>query len=445
MHTQEPQVKQNLDAGAIRVRKMVLLVLLAVSAPLPMLFVQYEEPTTTLVVVKALAKTGSLIGTVLMVWQFILGFRVVSTLFHKDLLWLVKLHERLGAAAILLILLHPIFIPIYYAVKLDINLFALDLGRASSWFVLLGMVAMALLLFIFVTSVFFRKRLGYGRWFATHVTAYLVLPLAFIHAFPIGGTLRQTPLFWYWILLAAVAGAVIVARVLTLFGWRVYGHDVTDARKLAEGVTELTMRPSGRPISPAIGQFVYVRRRRAGAQRPYTACRYDADSGQVSIAAKSGRGLSVRLQDVRPGEHIYLDGPYGVFGQEALRTERPLVMAAGGIGITPFIRLMERIERNPGRAAYLFYGNLRADRIAYREELDALQHVEVVHVISDEPDYQGEKGFITVDLIGRYVREPIAECEVLICGPPVMTEKLENALLAAGVPDEQIHHELFGF
>ena len=83
--------------------------------------------------------------------------------------------------------------------------------------------------------------------------------------------------------------------------------------------------------------------------------------------------------------------------------------------------------------------------IAYRDQLDAFDHVEVVHVISDQADYPGEKGFITIDLIEHYVGRPLAGCEFLICGPPIMTEKLEKQLLQADVPDEQIHHELFGF
>ncbi|MFW6066507.1 MAG: ferric reductase-like transmembrane domain-containing protein [Planctomycetota bacterium] len=445
MSTQEPQVKQNLGPDVIRRRKIVLLVLLSVSAGVPLAFIRYNEPTAIQTITKVLAKTGSLVGTVLLVWQLILGFRIVSTLFHRDLLWLVKLHERLGAAAILLILLHPIFIPIYYAIKFDRSVLGLDLSDPFYWFVLAGMATMALLLFIFVTSVFFRKKLGYGRWFATHLTTYLVLPLAFVHAFPIGMTLRETPLNWYWMLLAAVAGAVILARLLNVAGWRAYPHEVTNAHKLSEGVTELTMLPRQRPMEPHPGQFVYIRRRKAGSQRPYSVVRYDSDSGEISIAARAGRDFSVRLQSVQPSERMYLDGPYGVFGQEALRTDRPLVMAAGGIGITAFLWMLETIEQNHDRPAYLFYGNLTTDRISYRRELDALRYVRVVHVISHQPDYPGEKGFITVELMRRYVGRELSECEVLICGPPVMTEKLETQLLEAGVPTEQIHHELFGF
>jgi predicted ferric reductase len=424
---------------------VLLIALIGVSALLPLLMIQYPEPTAFLVVAKALAKIGSLVGTVLFVWQLVLGFRVISSFFHSDLLWTVRLHERLGIGAILLILLHPVFISVYYAMKFGRNLWSFDLGRPFDAFVLLGVGLLGLLAFIFVTSVFLRKRLGYGRWFATHLATYAVVPLVMAHSLPIGMTLRKTPLGWYWLVLAAVAAVVVAGRLLNLMGWRTRAYDVTASRELAPAVREFTMRPRSGRLVPAIGQFVYLRRRGAGSQRPYSVAGYDADSGDIRVAAKAGRGFSVELQHLRPGDPMHLDGPYGVFGQEALASDRPLVMAAGGIGITAFTRMVEHLEATGGRDAYLFYGNQHVDQIAYRQELDALTRVEVVHVISGQDDYAGEKGFITVELMSRHVCSPLDRCEVLICGPPVMTAKLESQLRAAGVCDDQIHHELFGF
>ena len=429
---------------AIGRRKAVLLVLLGTSAAVPLALLRYDEPTAALTTVKVLAKTGSLVGTVLLVWQMVLGFRVVSTLFHEDLLWLIRVHQHLGTGAIGLIALHPIFIPVYYAWKFDRPVYTLNLREPFYGFVWLGILAAALLAFIFITSVPLRRRLGYARWFATHLTTYFVLPLAFLHALPIGMTLRETPLKWAWGALAVVTAAVIAARVVNLAGWRTQAYEVTGARKLVADVTELSMRPLDGALKPRIGQFVYVRRRQAGSQRPYSVAGYD-DDGRLTIAAKAGQDFSVELQHVQAGERLYLDGPYGVFSQEVLQTDRPVVMAAGGIGITAFTRLIEHLDQTADRPAWLFYGNPQADGIAYRDQLDAFDHVEVVHVISDQADYPGEKGFITIDLIEHYVGRPLAGCEFLICGPPIMTEKLEKQLLQADVPDEQIHHELFGF
>lgn len=434
-----------MDMARIRRRKAILLAAVLVSILVPLAFVRYEEPTRGLAVVKALAKIGSLVGTVLLVWQPVLGFRGVNRLFHEDHLWLVGVHEKAGAAGILLILLHPVFITVYYLWRLGRNPLLLDLSEPFSWFVLLGMTALALLGFVFVTSVLVRKRLGYGRWFATHLATYAVLPLVFVHSLPIGMTLRETPLWIVWAALAAVAAAVYVARLAHLAGWRSWPYEATRSRTLAEDVTELVLRPLEKHMRPEIGQFVYVRRGVAASMRPYSVAGYEEDTGLLTLVVKASGPASGRLQSTRAGRQMLLDGPYGVFSRQALERDRPIVMVAGGIGITALTRLARRLEERADRPAYLFYGNTHARMIVYRDELDALRHVRVVHVISDEPDYPGELGYVTADLLRRHVREPLPECDLLLCGPPVMIEKLEGQLHAAGVAKDQVHHELFGF
>ena len=81
----------------------------------------------------------------------------------------------------------------------------------------------------------------------------------------------------------------------------------------------------------------------------------------------------------------------------------------------------------------------------YRAELAALEHVKVVHILNSEPEYRGEKGFITLDLLQKYLKEQLTSYEFLICGPPVMIIKLEADLVAARVPADQIHHELLAW
>jgi predicted ferric reductase len=155
--------------------------------------------------------------------------------------------------------------------------------------------------------------------------------------------------------------------------------------------------------------------------------------------------MTTRLQEIESGEIVLLDGPYGVFGRQALASRRPLVMIAGGIGITPFIRLLTEPLIPAGRGTHLFYGNKNSEDIVYRDEIDGLEQIQVVHVLSDQPDYPGERGFITVDLLQRHLAGDLKEYEFMICGPPIMTEKLRAGLAGAGIPGGQIHYELFSY
>lgn len=94
---------------------------------------------------------------------------------------------------------------------------------------------------------------------------------------------------------------------------------------------------------------------------------------------------------------------------------------------------------------FLRLDEARLDLNVYKHETEALEHVRVIHVLSDEKDYPGETGYITTDLLKKYLAQDLPEYEFLICGPPAMTSKLEASLLEEGVPREQIHHELFSF
>jgi len=56
-----------------------------------------------------------------------------------------------------------------------------------------------------------------------------------------------------------------------------------------------------------------------------------------------------------------------------------------------------------------------------------------------------ETGYVDLDLLNQRLGRDLPAFEFFICGPPPMIRKLESDLLASGVPDSQIHHELFSY
>jgi predicted ferric reductase len=429
----------------IRRRKVVLVSLIALSCTSPLLFVDLREPTTGLAAAKLLAKVGSLSGMVLFAWQFLLGFRGAVAGVLTDLVWVVKLHRRLGQLACGLILLHPVFISIYYIGTGEPNPLLPDPGTAFGWMVVVGFVALALVALLYLTSVPLRSRLRTLTWFRLHILSYLMLALGFVHSFAIGSTVRQSRLVYGWVGLAAVVSLMYGYRAL--FRWGVFAREyvVTRVAPAAARVVEIVLRPVGRGVVPKIGQFVYFRRGRRLSAQPYTVTAFDEQSGELSITAKALGRRSTMLQNLTPGPRVGIDGPYGVFGWAALASGRPLVMIAGGIGITPFRRIIDTLEEVRDRPAFLFYGNRRSGDIVYRQELQACRHVKVVNVLNAEPDYPGHQGFITVGLLRDYCGADLGRYEFLICGPPVMVWKLEEALGRAHVVSSRIHHELFSW
>jgi predicted ferric reductase len=429
----------------IRLGKKILLLVIAATVAVPPLFIQLDEPTTRLNVFKLLAKIGSLAGLTLMAWQFLLGFRGAMARLFPDLLWILGLHKKIGTYILLLIMLHPIFIFFFYLEKLERNLFVLDLSNRFDFFVLLGMISLALLLLVVISSLYRQLFKNPATWYAVHLTSYLLLLLAFMHSLPIGMTIRETGLRYIWWVLAGVLVLLALYRLAVACCLFLGRHRVVAAEKVGPQVTRIRMAPVNGRLEPAPGQFIFLRRDFWSGVRPFTVSHYDRKTGELSVSVKALGKMTSRLQEIQPGETVFIDGPYGVFAREALESSRPLVMIAGGIGITPFIRLLQELAGKTERELYLFYGNKFSSEIVYGDDIAAMDQVRIIHVLSDQPDYPGEKGFITMALLKKHLDRDLKEYEFLICGPPVMTEKLIAGLAGEGVPAGQAHYELFSY
>ena len=422
--------------------KCLLIIIMIATVISPLFFLRLNEQTFNLNLFKVLAKAGSLCGTILLIWQSLLGYRGITGKLFPDLIWILNVHKTIGRYALFLITLHPVFITFYYLRKKQFNPLLFEKGLPFDAYVLVGIIAFVIFLLIVITSVFFRTKMNFKNWYGIHITSYLAILLLFVHSIPIGQTLSGTQLGNLWWLLAFFVIAVFIWRLLNQLGIGAKTYSVSDARNVGLQATEITCDPVKGAIKPRIGQFVYFRTNRRQCGRPFTVSQ--VNSGRLSITVKALGHYSTSLQSIQPGQKAYIDGPYGIFLQDALKSDRPLIMIAGGIGITPFYRLLTE-STDIKREMILFYGSKTVDEIVYHSELEKMEHVKVIHVISHQKDYLGEKGFITLEIIQKYADQNLTGYDFLLCGPPVMIKKLEKTLLKATISPERIHHELFSY
>lgn len=154
---------------------------------------------------------------------------------------------------------------------------------------------------------------------------------------------------------------------------------------------------------------------------------------------------------VKEGDLVEAKGPLGDFSIHS-EENHPLVLIAGGIGITPLLSMAKSVAQlNPHRALYFFYGVNGREEHGFREELNALKRSQANfriytfynHVLPGDQkgihyDYEG---FITADKI--FALLPHLQMDFYICGPGVMMQVLTGALEKAGVSGEKIHTEAF--
>ncbi len=187
--------------------------------------------------------------------------------------------------------------------------------------------------------------------------------------------------------------------------------------------------------------------------RPYSISSSPAEArgeeGYVEITVRRSRGDGLvsdyLCENVREGDTFTGLIGCGQFYYEPLRDAHHVVALAGGVGITPFASMArETAAGGMDVDLTILYGSVSSDDIILKDELEALQgeRVHVVHVLSgDEPGWEGEKGFITADLIRKYSTE---DTTYFICGPQAMYMHLRDELKKLSVPKRRVRFEVFG-
>ena len=157
---------------------------------------------------------------------------------------------------------------------------------------------------------------------------------------------------------------------------------------------------------------------------------------------------------IQEGDVLELAPPCGEFTlQTRDETQRPLVLMAGGVGITPLLSMLyAALEAQPGREVIFIQCALNSAVRPFAEELAALQRDYTnlcTHLRLSEPsesdrhqgDYDSE-GFLDAALLDELLGERHAD--FYLCGPAPMLKHAWQLLKTRGVDEADIHFEFFG-
>ncbi|HVE43876.1 MAG TPA: FAD-dependent oxidoreductase [Gammaproteobacteria bacterium] len=172
------------------------------------------------------------------------------------------------------------------------------------------------------------------------------------------------------------------------------------------------------------------------------------DDTYLEIATRIQQSAYKRvLSTLAIGSEVKFAGPTGTFTLHE-DTTIPAVCIAGGIGIAPFYSMIhDAILHQPNRQIHLFYGNQSPEDTAFLSELNALaaQHPQftfVPTVTQSNDNWQGEVGFITYEMLKKYI--PAFTTPIYyICGSPVMVTTFQELLAESGISEENIKVEDF--
>lgn len=198
-------------------------------------------------------------------------------------------------------------------------------------------------------------------------------------------------------------------------------------------------RADGQPMPVFSGGahvIVSMRDGKATRRNPYSLMSSPSDTSGYEISVlrvDNSRGGSTFLHDtLKEGDSLTLSQPVNLFAYD--HRGKKHVMMAGGIGITPFIAMMDQMERE-GRAFELHYAVRTRTHGAYWKELQQRYGAHRVKVYCDE-----EKNFIPVAEVLE--NQPLGT-HLYVCGPAGMIKGVLGKASELGWPKQNLHSEEF--
>ena len=142
------------------------------------------------------------------------------------------------------------------------------------------------------------------------------------------------------------------------------------------------------------------------------------------------------LDEARVGDTIVAQYPTGDFVPEP--GDAPMVMIAGGSGITPLMSMIRHtLVTQPERPVTLLYANRSRDAIIFKRDLDRLaaEHADFTY----RDFVSGERRLGIEDL--RPPAEADRATSFYLCGPDGLKDVMRAHLSALGVPPVHVHTE----
>ncbi len=353
-----------------------------------------------------------------------------------------RVHHRLGMVAFILLISHPILLALGQMPKLGNGL--KYLLPTTNLIYSAGVASLYLLTVLLILTV--GVKLPYQWWKATHQLMGTVMFLAIAHVMFIESDVsRFWPLKWWMLgLMAFGLGVCWYYKILyPKFGPNFYYK----VKRVAEGakVVEIEVEPEEkRTIRFLPGQFALVTFESKGLLKeshPFSFAS-SPDSKIIRFGIKKLGDYSSKLGGVRVGDRVRLQGPYGKFGEKFFE-EKEVVAISGGIGITPFIGLLEYEANHPrNRKIYFFSSDRQEDD---NPELIRLKNLVLKNRNIEYFKFLTLKGERLTAVEVAQKAEPIEEKNIFICGPFEMTRSLWKEFIKMGVDKERIYFEDFSF
>lgn len=402
--------------------------------------------------VVALGTISGLVATAFVAFMTILIARVpiIDATIGQDRATI--LHATLGKGVVYGLVAHALFLLVGYSIsgKVDLVSAFASLWEGGGLDFIWAWVGLALFIGIGVTSLLaFRRRNPYELWYAIHLTTYLAVLASLPHQFSMSGLLAPgTKSRALWLAMWVLAAFCVLAFRVFLPLYTSLEHRLRVKRVVPAGQDAVSIELVGKGVERlgATGgnwfNWRFWTPELALQPHPFSLSAEPTEDGLRLTVRNLGNG-SARIQRLRPGTAVSIEGPYGLF-TDAARTRDRVVLAGAGIGIAPVRALLEATSVEPGKAAVI----LRATtpkQLYLADEITAICTARGVPVITLVGSRAGQR-WVPTSHAGHRLTDFVpwvAEADVYVCGPDAWMDAFAEDARICGVAPAQLHRESF--
>lgn len=373
--------------------------------------------------------------------------KFLTKAFPMDTLY--TFHHGLSIFAFLLALAHPILLFINNPETLRLLNLIEAPWRARA--AVISVLAFTLLVMTSVWREVMKIKYDIWRWWHDGLS-FLAIGLALYHMFKVNYYMSLSYQRVIWLMLSGIwLGIILYIRVARPIIMLKRPYQVVKLEEERGECWSLYLKPDGHDgMEFEAGQFAWITSESPFIFRenPFSfSTNADCDDKTIGFTIKELGDFTSTIKNFEPGDRVYVDGPYGTFSMDEHEC-KSMVFIAGGIGSAPVMSMLRTLAaRKCKNQLTFFYGNPTWESIIYREKLEELKqelNLNLIHVLEKpSEDWEGEKGFINIEVLKRYLPEDYQETVFFICGPLPMIEAVEPCLHELEVPPTQIFSEQY--
>lgn len=390
----------------------------------------------------SLSQIFSLLGFILFSISFVLSARFkFAEIFFGGYDKVYCHHRTYAIISFILLLHHPLLLAVNSLPRSDLALRYIIFSDNISYN--LGQIALYVMVVLLVLTLL--VNLPYQIWLATHKLMGVPFIISGLHILVITSDISRYQPLRYWILSFLVVGTYSYLYRLFLSDWFISKHEyLIDHILITNGIVDLRLRPINKPISFIPGQLAYLQFHQSDLDseiHPFTIAS-SPDNHNLRFCIKTLGDFTQKLEKLLSvGTHVTVRGPYGSFAQNFSFTPKDAIFISGGIGITPFLGLIESETFHPQPRKIHFFSTFKnpSDDV-FKNELSAT--ASRLTNLSYYSSYSSDGVRLSALSIATKIGN-LNSHHIYICGPTKMMEDLSDQFRHLGVPGRNIHFENF--